>query len=52
MTDQDPRECKFCNADGVHCDKNIEHDGEYDWVYPCHLLDFPCPSFTPKTDKK
>ena len=44
-----PHECKHCNADGVHCDKRTEIAGEYTWVYPCHILEYPCPYFTPKT---
>lgn len=47
-----PHECKHCNADGVHCDKTREPAGEYTWVYPCHLLEFPCPDFTPKITKE
>jgi hypothetical protein len=49
---QKPRECKHCNADGVHCDKTAEPAGEYTWVYPCHILEYPCPDFTPKTKEK
>lgn len=44
-----PHECKHCNPDGVHCDKTAEPAGEHTWVYPCHILEYPCPDFTPKT---
>ena len=49
---QKPRECKYCNVDGVHCDKHYEPAGENTWVYPCHIKEFDCPDFTPKTKEK
>lgn len=47
----EPRECKWC-IDGLHCDKRKELEGEYTWVHPCHVLDFPCPDFTPKNKEE
>lgn len=46
---REPKGCKYC-SDGVHCDKTFEPAGEYVWVYPCHLLEYPCPDYTPKID--
>ena len=46
-----PHECKHCNANGVYCDKTAEPAGEYTGVNQCHVLEYPCPDFIPKTDK-